>query len=111
MPKLIRTSGIDTFLVEVRDEQWRFPYTFLPCFVAMFSVLRKYVWLDECTARVCSRLTSSMESITADDLFYKAILDDDYITFAQYYMIATTCLKIRMHYNSGISFMIRCPAS
>lgn len=111
MPKLIRTSDSDTFLVEVRGEQWRFPCTFLPCFVAMFSVLRKYVWLDDCTARACSRLTSSRESITAYALFYEAILDDDYITMAQYYIITTTHLKISMRYNSGISFMIRCPAS
>ena len=111
MPKLIRTSDSDTFLVEVRGEQWRFPYTFLPCFVAMFSVLRKYAWLDDCVVRVCNRLTSSSEPIAAYALFYEAILEDDYITMDQYYMITTTYLKISMRYNSGISFMIRCPAS
>lgn len=111
MPKLIRTSDSDTFLVEVRGAQWRFPCTFLPCFVAMFSVLRKYAWLDDCVVRVCRRLTRSSEPIAAYCLFYEAILDDDYITFAQYHAITTTYLKLSMHYNSGISFMIRCPAS
>lgn len=111
MPKLIRTSDIDTFLVEVRDEQWRFPYTFLPCFVAMFSALRKYVWLDDCVVRVCRRLTRSSEPLTAYRLFFEALIDDDYITFGQHYMILTTYHRINMRYNAGISFMIRCPAS
>ena len=108
MPKLIRTSSSDTFLVEAGDAQWRFPCILFPGFAAMFSVLRNRDCFDDCVERVCRRLVNS--SVSEDDLFF-AIYSDNNIGCSRYSMIFRKSDMISRSCKAGIRFIVRCPAS
>lgn len=128
MPKLIRTSNSDTFLVVAGAAQWRFPCILFPCFVAMFSVLSNHDCFDDCVARVCRRVNRSMNPL--DDcaervnrsinplvrdadafLFFESIEEDNNISYAQYVRIFIKSDMLSRGCKAGIRFIVRCPAS
>lgn len=112
MPKLIRTSNSDTFLVVAGAAQWRFPCILFPYFVAMFSVLRNYACLDDCVVRVCRRLVRSSNSLVREDiLFLEAIINDNDISHDQYDMIFIKSDMLNRSRKADVRFIIRCPAS